>query len=40
MLYTPPRPTFLYQALLFFAALLALLPAAYAVDPSKLLPPE
>ncbi len=40
MLYTPPRPTFLYQALLFFAALLALLPAAYAVDASKLLPPE
>ena len=40
MPYTPPRPTFFYQALLFFAALLALLPAAYAVDASKLLPPE
>ena len=37
---TLPRPTFFYQALLFFAALLALLPAAYAVDASKLLPPE
>ena len=40
MLYTPPRPAFFYQALLFFAALLALLPTAYAIDASKLLPPE
>lgn len=40
MPYAPFRPAFFYQALLFIAALLALLPAAYAVDASKLLPPE